>query len=262
MAFITCNFYSEALGFRTKMEVYLPQPKGEALNWAKWKPVRKYPVLYLLHGFSSDENEYTRLSTIARYIEDYPVVVVIPSVQRSTYADIGNVLRYWTFVGEELPALAQAYFPISDRRQDTFVAGLSMGGYGAFKLGLSYPDRFAAAASFIGVLNLAQVAYQDPDWLNDTRFNFGDLESLEGGPHDLFHLARQMAASAGPKTRLYACTGTEDFVYQGNLAFKQLAESLGLDFTYEEGPGEHNWEYVDPMVPRMLAWLGLQPTHE
>lgn len=144
MAFITCNYYSEALGFRTKMEVYLPQPKGEALNWAKWKPARKYPVLYLLHGFSSDESEYTRLSSIGRYIEDYPVVVVIPAVQRSTYADIGNVLRYWTFLGEELPDLAQAFFPISDRRQDTFVAGLSMGGYGAFKLGLSYPDRFAA----------------------------------------------------------------------------------------------------------------------
>jgi putative tributyrin esterase len=142
------------------------------------------------------------------------------------------------------------------------VAGLSMGGYGAFKLGLSYPDRFAAAASFIGVLNLAQTAHQTDWWQNDLRLNFGDQSSLEGGPHDLFHLARQMAVSEGPKTRLYACTGTEDFVYEGNLAFKQLAESLGLDFTYEEGPGEHSWEYVDPMVPKMLAWLGLQPTHE
>ena len=244
------------------MEVYLPQPKGEPLNWTKWKPVRKYPVLYLLHGFSSDENEYTRLSTIGRYIEDYPVVVIIPAVQRSVYVDIGDVIHYWTFLGEELPVLVQAYFPISDRRQDTFVAGISMGGYGAFKLGLSYPQRYAAAASFIGWLNFAQAAHQVPILQNDMQLNFGSLASQEGGPNDLFHLVRQMAASEGPKTRLYACTGTEDFVYPGNLAFKQLAESLGLDFTFEEGPGEHNWEYIDPMLPRMLKWLGLEPAHE
>jgi putative tributyrin esterase len=262
MAFMSCNFYSVALGFRTKMEVYLPQPNGKTLDWTRGKPARKYPVLYLLHGFSSDENEWTRLSTIARYIEEYPVVVVIPSVHRNTYTDLGSAYRYWTFLSEELPALTQAFFPISDRRQDTFVAGLSMGGYGAFKLGLTYPERYAAAASFIGVLNLVQRALVEPDWQKDIRFNFGDPASLEGGPHDLFHLARQMAASEGPKTRLYACTGTEDFVYPGNLAFKQLVESLGLDFTYEEGPGIHSWEYVDPMIPRMLAWLGLQPTHE
>ncbi len=142
------------------------------------------------------------------------------------------------------------------------MAGLSMGGYGAYKLGLSFPDRFAAAASFIGVLDFAQAADKETWWEHDRRFNSGDQASLEGGAHDLFPLSRKMAESNGPKTRLYACTGSEDFVYEGNQAFRHLAESLGLDFTYEEGPGEHNWAYVDSMIPRMLKWLGVQPHHE
>jgi len=112
------------------------------------------------------------------------------------------------------------------------------------------------------VLNFAQVAQTESRWENDWRFNFGDQARLEGGPHDLFDLASQMAESHGPKTRLYACTGTEDFVYEGNQAFKGLAEALGLEFTFEEGPGEHNWAYVDPMIPRMLDWLGLPPHQE
>lgn len=261
MAFVTCRFYSEALGFWTKMEAVLPQPEGKTFRLAKGQPASKYPVLYLLHGHRGDENEWTRLSTFGRFIENYPVVVVMPSLQRSTYVDIGNTThRYWTFLSDELPALAQAFFPISDRREDTFVAGLSMGGYGAFKLGLSYPERYAAAASLAGGLNFAQLDHQDSFWQNELRFWYGDQATLEGGPHDLFHLARQMAESSGSKTRLYACTGTEDFVYKGNLAFKQLAESLGLDFTYAEGPGIHSYEYFDPMIPRMLAWLKLQPT--
>jgi putative tributyrin esterase len=258
MALLTCSFYSKALKFRTKIEVYLPQPDRESPPWTVNNPSSKFPVLYLLHGYSNDENEWTRFSTFGQYIEDYPVVVVMPSLQRSTYVDISSSHRYWTYLSEELPAIAQSFFPISDLREDTFVAGISMGGYGAFKLGLTFPERYAAAASFIGVLNLHQESVKSW-WKDDVRLNFGENTALEGGPHDLFHLARQMAALPGPKTRLYACTGTEDFVYDGNRAFKSLAESLGLDLTYADGPGDHSWSYVDPMIPRMLAWLRLQP---
>lgn len=262
MAHLTCSFYSKALGFRTRLEAFLPQPDRESPNHSVAVPEGKFPVLYLLHGYSSDENEWLGDSTIARYIEDYSLVVVIPSVQRTTYVDIAETHRYWTYLSEELPALTRSFFPISDRREDTFVAGLSMGGYGAFKLGLSFPSRYAAAASIMGVLDFAQVAQKETWWEDDRRFNFGDHVELEGGPHDLFHLARQMAESPGSKTRLYACSGTEDFVYPGNQSFKALAESMGLDFTFEEGPGDHSWEYFDPMIPRMLDWLGVQKHNE
>ncbi len=134
-----------------------------------------------------------------------------------------------------------------------------MGGYGAFKLALSYPDRFAAAASFIGALDFARSPV-DPEWRKEVWFNYGDQASLSGGPHDLFFLVQQVAGSDGPKPRLYMCCGTEDFVYQGNQAFKQLVESQGMDLTYEEGPGIHDVGYVDPMIPRMLAWLPLPPS--
>ncbi len=259
MALVNFNFFSYALGHRSNMRLLLPQPAVE--NWweTRGRPAVKFPVIYLLHGFSNDETEWTRFSSLERYLEHYNLAVVMPSVQRSLYVDIGNIHRYWTFLSEELPALARSYFPISDRPQDTFVAGLSMGGYGAFKLALSYPDRFAAAASFSGALNFAQVS-RETWWQEEVRLHFGEHASLEGGPHDLFYLARQVASSDGPKPRLYMCSGTEDFVYQGNQAFKRLAESLGMDLTYEEGPGIHDYGYVDPMIPRMLAWLPLPPS--
>jgi S-formylglutathione hydrolase FrmB len=262
MAISTYNFYSKALGFKTRLSAYLPQPDSYSKNWAVTTPPGKFPVMYLLHGYTMDEEEWVQLSTLGRYIENYPLVVVMPSVQRSVYADIGETHRYWTYLTEELPALVRTFFPVSDRREDTYVAGLSIGGYGALKLGLTFPERYSAAASISGVLNFAQEAQTQDWWVHDRRFNFGDQDKLTDGPHDLFYLARRMAASPGAKTRLYACSGSEDFVYPGNQEFKQLAEGLGLDFTFEVGPGDHSWDNFDPMFAHILEWLKIQPHKE
>jgi putative tributyrin esterase len=258
MAHIYCSFYSKALGFSTSIEVYLPQPDRDLPGWSVGQLSQKIPVLYFLPGFTDDETQITRYSTISRFIEDYRVALVIPAVQRTVYADIGKTYRYFTYITEELPALVQSFFPISSRREDTYVAGLSMGGYGAIKIGLTLPERYAAAASLAGVLHYAQAASTDPGWADDRRFNFGEQDNLVGGPHDVFHLARCLAAADGPKPRLYAIAGTEDFVYEGNQAFRSLAASLGLDFTFEEGPGRHDWDDFDPMLARLLAWFNFE----
>jgi putative tributyrin esterase len=259
MTLINCNFYSYALGHRANMSVLLPQPAVE--NWwqTRHKPAGNFPVLYLFHGLCDDDTQWTRFTSLERYLEFYNLAVVMPSIHCSMYVDIGNIPRYWTFISEELPAFARSYFPISERREDTFVAGMSMGGYGAFKLGLSYPDRFAAAASLSGRMDIDRLA-EDPSRLEHLQYNYGEHPSLAGGRHDLFYLVKEAARADGPKPRLYMCCGTEDYLYQGNQDFKELVESLGLNLTYEEGPGIHDYSYIDPMVPRMLAWLPLSPT--
>lgn len=135
-----------------------------------------------------------------------------------------------------------------------------MGGYGAFKLALTYPDRYAAAASLSGALDINEIVRGwrgGPDRkarLGELRAVFGDLDRVPGSKHDLFALARK-AAKAPVKPRLYQCCGTEDFLYAANLRFRDAVRRLPFDLTYEEGPGEHNWAYWDQMIQKVLAWM-------
>ena len=149
-------------------------------------------------------------------------------------------------------------YPPSDRK-DNFVAGLSMGGYGAFKLALTYPERFAAAASLSGALDIRAVTSPRSDrdnriWLAEMRTVFGDLSKVPGSKHDLFTLAKKVAKSP-VKPRLYQCCGTEDHLYADNIRFREAVSKLPLDLTYEEGPGGHTWAYWDQMIQNVLAWM-------
>ena len=150
MARLHTQFRSDALQIAVSVDVILPQEaclKG-----------RKPPVLYLLHGLSDDHSIWLRRTSIERYADVLGLAVVMPAVNRSFYADTAYGAQYWTFVSEELPRVMHGFFPLSDKRADTFVAGLSMGGYGAFKLALTLPDRFAAAASLSGALDVVSIA--------------------------------------------------------------------------------------------------------
>jgi len=155
--------------------------------------------------------------------------------------------------------VVHSLFPLSSDRKDNFVAGLSMGGYGAFKLAFTYPERFAAAASLSGGLDLsysvrADNPRNDESRLAEFRTIFGDLSKVQGSKHDLIALARKVARRP-VKPRLYQCCGTEDFIYPDNVRFRKAISKLPLDLTYEEGPGEHNWAYWDRMIQRVLEWM-------
>ena len=256
MAFIQCDFFSNVLQLSVSMNVVLPQPIRPS-----------YPVLYLLHGLSDDHTIWMRRTSIERYADEYGLAVVMPAVGRSFYTNMAIGYRYWDFISQEVPQVAHGFFPLSTKREETFVAGLSMGGYGAFKLALSYPQRFAAGASLSGALDLSVSRNKVPDyvteemtaaWLTERRNMFGDLDNFDGSHNDLFALAQQVVASGAAQPRLFQCCGTEDFLYDQNQRFLELAQSLNLDLTYEEGPGEHEWGYWDMMIQRVLVWLGLE----
>lgn len=258
MALIQCDFFSETIGLCSSITVILPQPTRGQIGMAGSARGAKHPTLWLLHGLSDDHTIWLRRTSIERYVSPLGLAVVMPAVHRSFYTDMAQGYRYWTYISEELPELARSFFPLSDAREDNFVAGLSMGGYGAFKLALRCPDRFAAAASLSGALDIVRTVHSPgEEWQDEMRRVFGDLDQLAGSDNDLFHLARQVAAREGPKPKLYQCCGTGDFLYEDNLRFRALARELNLDLTYEEGPGEHEWGYWDRQIQRVLAWLPL-----
>ncbi|MFC1582668.1 alpha/beta hydrolase, partial [Planctomycetota bacterium] len=152
MALIQCDFFSDVLGLSMTMNVILPQTTQTQIGMAGKRGEGKLPCLYLLHGMSDDHSIWLRRTSIERYVADKGLAVVMPAVHKSRYCDLTTGDRYWEYVSEEIPRLARDFFPISDKREDNFVAGLSMGGYGAFKLALNKPEQYAAGASLSGAV--------------------------------------------------------------------------------------------------------------
>jgi len=263
MALINCDFFSETLGFCCSMTVILPQKTSAQIGLTgKAGRSTKFPVLYLLHGSSDDHTIWLRRTSIERYVAPMGLAVVMPCAHISYYTDMKYGGKYWTFVSQELPALVKSFFPISDRREDTFAAGLSMGGYGAFKLGLSLPEQFAAAASLSGVMDVQRLFdTQDnlPGRQRQRLCIFGEKEKIAGSDNDLFRLADKLAKRKDtPRPKLFQCCGTEDFLYQDNLQFRDHLQKRKFDLTYTDGPGTHEWGYWDANIQKVLAWLPLK----
>ena len=256
MALIHCHFFSQVLGLMSSMSVILPDPRPLEAGGAPRIQQERYPTLYLLHGLSDDHTVWQRRTAIERYVEGLNLAVVMPAVQRSFYTDMVTGQRYWTFISEEVPAIARHFFPLSENRDENYVAGLSMGGYGAFKLALTHPERYAAAASWSGVLDVVRLA-QDEQAAGQSELKhiFGDANALADSPNDLFSLAAQIVEQGRTRPYLYQWCGTEDFLYADNVHFRAHTESLGLAVTYEEGPGGHEWACWDAQIQRVLTWL-------
>lgn len=261
MALITCDFFSDALGMMSKMNVILPQPAQKRIGMgADTKKLDKYPVLFLLHGLSDDETVWCRRTSIERYAAEYNIAVVMPTTGRGWYTDAVAGFNYYTHVAEEVPAIARHFFPLSEKREENFIAGLSMGGYGAFKIATRNPQMYAAAASLSGALDIGQrmADVLDKSVTAELERIFGPLGDIKGSENDLFHTTLQMANSDCSNLKLYQCCGTEDFLYDMNGRYRKFVEPLGLDYTYEEGSGVHSWDYWDMMIQRVLKWLPLQ----
>lgn len=257
MALIRCDFFSDALGLSTSMTVILPQETSSQIGMAGAARSGAHPVLYLLHGLSDDDTIWLRRTSIERYVAPLGLAVVMPQVHRSFYADEIHGGSYWTFLSEELPALVTSFFRVSDRREDTFVAGLSMGGYGAFKWALRHPERFAAAASLSGVLDIDRLvrdAAAHRARLFDTVF--GDRQ-VAGTADDLLWLLDEANVGAPDFPKLYVCCGTDDDLIGDNRRFVDAANARGADLTADLCPGAHEWGLWDAKIQDVLAWLPL-----
>ncbi len=259
MAFIQCNFYSQTLGFETSVNVILPgDSKTQERKFDRGHKL-KYPTLYLLHGLSDNYSVWARRSSIERYVRDLNIAVVMPDAGRSFYTDMKHGYDYYTFISKELPTMVESFFPLSPKREDRFIAGLSMGGYGALKIGLSNPESFAAAASMSGAVDIGSIAnkFIEEDNAHSQKefYNiFGDLSQFHSGPNDLFSLSNKCSKSE-LKPKIYLSCGTEDFLYEDNLRFKSHLEGLPFDFTYSERPGDHHWHFWDSEIQAIINWL-------
>jgi S-formylglutathione hydrolase FrmB len=255
MAHLRCDFFSDVLGLSTSMTVLLPQAAATQIGVHATEGRGDPPTLYLLHGLSDDDTIWARHTSIERYAAELGLAVIMPQVHRSFYTDETHGNRYWTFLSEELPAIVSRFFRLSSRREDTFVAGLSMGGYGAMKWALRQPARFAAAASLSGALDVARIQVLDmPENKALMGQIFGD-KAVAGTGDDLLWLVEQAARNKVDLPRMYVCCGTDDWLHQDGVTFRETCQAQGVDVTAQFGPGEHGWAYWDAKIQDALAWM-------
>jgi S-formylglutathione hydrolase FrmB len=247
VALVTCDFFSDVLEVGTSMTVLLPQRTTAQIGVSGVGASGPPPLLYLLHGLSDDHTAWLRYTAIGRYADAAGLAVVMPAVQRSFYANEAHGHRFWDFVSEELPSVVQSFFQVTSSPSETYVAGLSMGGYGALKLALTHPSRYAAAASLSGALDLRTVlAWDERAELLDRVFD-GEV----GDDDDLFALLE--GASGVPP--LHLSCGLQDPLLSGTEKLAAAATAGGVDVRLDLRPGSHEWSLWDAVIEDVIAWL-------
>ncbi len=254
MALIHMDVFSQALGMAVNLDVLLP----DSAQYPTPAEPKKYPVLYLLHGLYDDHTIWQRRTRIESYVAGKDLIVVMPSTHRAFYTNTVSGHKYFDYIALELPAICRAYFPVAEGRENTFAAGLSMGGYGAYKLAMTYPERYAAAASLSGAVNIEGMYKRHVVVGENSEFEyvFGKQRSIKGSENDLFALTEKVIASGCEKPKLYMACGTDDTLLCDSRLFRRRY-GKEFDFTYEEGPGNHNWDFWDKYIQKVLAWLPL-----
>ncbi len=246
MAVFEGSLFSESLRMNTSLFVILPDSSDRRDENGD------LPVLYLLHGLSDNHANWVYNTGIVRYAQAAGMAVVMPEVQRSFYCDMAYGLRYYEYVAEELPAACRRLFHITDRPEASYVAGLSMGGYGALKLALRAPGRFAAAGSFSGAVDikarLGDPAAQTPETYG---INGGRLAAED----DLFLLTAKAAKEHLPTPALYLTCGLSDFLHEDNRRFCRQLDFLKIPYIYEEWAGSHEWGFWDRSVKQFLQFI-------
>lgn len=257
MAFLQVEFFSEVLGKAMSMNVLLPQTTAGQIGVEGKNRDTTYPTLYLLHGMSDNHSAWMRYTSIERYAKERGLAVVMPNADLSFYTDMAHGGKYFKFISEELPAICRDFFPrMSDKREETFIGGLSMGGYGAMKVALSRPDVFSHAISLSGVMDVGRFAVDS--WRRDAmEANFGDVNAVSGSDVDLYVIANKLIESGAEKPRLFIWCGSEDFLYYAHEKAIVEFPKMGFDVTHSTSPGAHGWVWWDEHIKDALDWLPL-----
>ena len=267
MALIQCRFMSKALMRPVSITVVLPTDKL-TFPGSPAAPAGPYKTLYLLHGIFGDDTDWVCGTRLQAWATERNLAVVMPAGENGFYVDNPKESRYYgTFIGKELVEFTRKTFPLSTKREDTFIGGLSMGGFGSIVNGLQHPETFGAVCALSSALILNSMMenkeYTDFLMTNKGYYEscFGDLSKVHGGPNDYDALAEKVAKEP-VKPKFYIACGTEDGLIGVNRLFRDHLQSLGFDVTYEEGPGVHDWYFWDTYILKALQWLPLDQPNQ
>ena len=265
MAIIEVNFISKCLMRVATFNAIIPVDKfGPQAENAEQKPLK---TLYLLHGIFGNYTDWVNGTRIQAWAEANDLAVIMPSGENRFYLDdekSGEL--YGEFIGKELVEFTRKLFPLSDKREDTFIAGLSMGGYGAIRNGLKYAENFGCVIGLSAAL--VHDTWKDADnsapiftfRRNYYESIFGEYDKVKGSDKDPKALLLKLKEEGRPVPKMYLCCGTEDGLVTANRDFRDFLNENGVDLTYVEGPGKHDWVFWDTYIKKVLDWLPLNRT--
>lgn len=272
------NFLSKYLGMQTNVTICLPSFSfADVMDGRRdvYRAGMQYQTLYLLHGGSGDDSDYVNFSNIVRYADDHKLAVVMPCDYNGEYTDVPGGPKYLTYIMEELIPMTRAFFPLSSRREDTTVGGLSMGAAGAMKIALLYPELFSAALVMSGAARhpdtlkpgsaVSMPKMGDPDDpdampMPDLGKLYGDPETFSKSLNNAYLAAANNVRDAKPLPKFYFACGLEDFALpRCRLGYEEL-KKLGYPVQMEELPGyRHEWDFWDLILRRAIKeWLPIR----
>ncbi|MCL2199234.1 MAG: alpha/beta hydrolase-fold protein [Defluviitaleaceae bacterium] len=253
MAFLQANCYSESLCRQVAFNAVVPVGK------------KRVKTLYLLHGQKGNYMDWIVNSRIASYAEARGLAVIMPSADNSFHVDNENACAlYGDFFGRELVEITRGLFQLSDKCEDTFIAGFSMGGYGAIRTGLKYNETFGAIA---GLSSAFLIVDRAVNFTSDTpsirgrrsyfESVFGDLAEIPGSDNDPKFLINELKQKGAKIPNIYLCCGTEDILIAPNRCYHNFLKENDVPHTYVESAGAHNWEFWNEYILKVLDWLPL-----
>lgn len=235
MAWLTINFRSKALRMPVMMDALIPQGHGS------------YRTLYLLHGAGGDHTSWVCKSRIADYVEGKNIAVIMPSGNNRCYVNNRHGKNYFDFISSELPEQCETWFSLSQDAQDRYIAGMSMGGYGAFYAALNKPGQYAAAFSYSGLLDM-QARYDKPQGI--------DLFPVFGSREEFIHNGYDLLNKIGdnPTSFYISCGLSDPRVEMSRRCYEKMREN-GYRVFYSEQDGGHDWAYWDRCIEKTVRQI-------
>lgn len=265
MGYYSGTFYSKILEMDTQLGVILPQDSRKHNGVEPIKegvvPSAVPKTLILLHGLGDNYLAWAARTSILRYAEEYDVAVLMPEVARSFYQDMKYGRRYFRYITEELTEYASSVFHISVKPEDLMIAGLSMGGYGALRCGLTYPEKYCGVGVFSSAWNIQKLlmdgelgseSFGREEIDRDCMAIWGNREKISPEA-DILRLMDQAEIPAS--LRLYTLCGTEDFLYEDHQELKKALSARRIPFADTELPGCHEWAVWDRGIQLLLDYF-------
>ena len=263
MAQFISNFYSTALKKNTKVVMWIPSVSPDdfldEVKVSYFDEGSRFQTLYLLHGSYGGSTDWSLLANVERYAQENTLAVVMPEVENSMYINLEHGENYLEFCGKELPEFCSTVFPLARKRENRYVGGLSMGGFGTLQLALAYPETFSKALVFSACVDMDSII-KNPITPHGRKMPGSYKRLLVNGNVERMDLYAQLSKRAGNYEALpsfYFYHGSEDPFLEGTMAYADKLEELGCDVHKIVKPGKHDWIFWDAYVQEGIKSLQL-----
>lgn len=258
MISIEAGFESIVLKTQVKVKIYLPNPENFlhiVTDFKERYTFKPFKTLFLLHGMMDSAQQWVENTSITRLAQEADIALVIPSCGNNFYINTVYGANYSDFISQELIGFVRALFPLSDKREDNYIWGISMGGYGALRMGFTFPEMFSKVIAMSPTSDIEFSARFANALGINAEYILGSWKTLQGSDLDLQVMAQKAVESGAEVPELLMIIADEDHMVRDNSRFKDCVESLGIKNEFRTYPGDHSWNFWDAHVKECVKWL-------